>query len=326
MLSFEQARERFGPSVELRMERAARCGGLVEEMALYHLGTGGKRLRGILPPWLVCNMGGSAKRQVEEAISIGAALELLHNGTLVHDDLQDMDVLRRGHPTIWKRWGAAQAINLGDAFTYVAGVCLDYKDAKPGVSRAAWAAMTQVAGGQVLEFQLQLPSEDPAYVPASLDVFFRMARGKTGALFGACVETSALCMGMPTTESYRAWGEQLGLLFQVQDDYLDLVGDKGRHRAGSDIAEGKVSFPVAWTLTHADESVRTRLHTIVRAPRADTTDGMLDEGIALLAKGGGLEATRRFLLEESDVLMSAAIAGYLPGLVEKVLAPVAHAL
>jgi geranylgeranyl pyrophosphate synthase len=322
MLSFEQASERWRAPLDKRMKEAMKGHGFLEEMATYHLETGGKRVRGLVPLWLVANMGGSGRA----ALDVGAAFELFHNGTLVHDDLQDDDELRRGQPTVWKRWGAPQAINLGDAFYFFATDCLESPGVPEGLAKVAGRAMAAVVGGQTLEFQMQLSASDPASVSPSIESFNRMARGKTGALFGACMEGAAMCQGVRDTASFKAWGEQIGLLFQVQDDYLDLVGDKGRERAGSDLAEGKISYPVAWTVSHAPSTISTRLETIVRTPRRATSDAMIDEAMELLEKGGGLEATKRYLLEESKSLSSVSISGYLPGFVEHILKPVAHAL
>ncbi len=322
MLSFEKAAERWLEPLEQRMREAFKDQGLLEEMASYHLETGGKRVRGLMPMWLVSNMGGAGRG----ALDVGAAFELFHNATLVHDDLQDEDEVRRGKPTIWKRWGAPQAINLGDAMYFYAYDCLQSPGVPDGLAKIAGRAMAAVVGGQTLEFQMQLPASAPSAIAPSLDAFFRMARGKTGALFGACMEGAAMCQGVREPASFKAWGEQIGILFQVQDDYLDLVGDKGRDRAGSDLAEGKISFPVAWTVSNADESVSKRLEEIVRAPRRDTTNAMIDEGMSLLETGGGLEATRLYLLKESQSLSSLDVSGYLPGFVERILKPVAHAL
>ncbi|MEC9071791.1 MAG: polyprenyl synthetase family protein, partial [Myxococcota bacterium] len=115
-LTLEEARERFGGELERRLMEAVAEGGddLLCRMSAFHLETGGKRLRGMIPLVVAANLGGDP----EEALEIGVALELLHNATLVHDDLQDGDEVRRGAPAIWARWGAAQAINTGDALYF----------------------------------------------------------------------------------------------------------------------------------------------------------------------------------------------------------------
>lgn len=107
-----------GAEVERLMAEAAAAwtpqGSLLPEMCSYHLATGGKRLRALLPLLAAERLGTDPARLRPFA----AACEMLHNATLVHDDLQDGDTMRRGHPTVWKRWSAAQAINLGDAMFY----------------------------------------------------------------------------------------------------------------------------------------------------------------------------------------------------------------
>ena len=87
------------------MSEATGGAGLMSSMADYHLATGGKRLRALLPPWVCASLG--APEALETAITLGVGLELLHNGTLVHDDVQDGDALRRGEPTVWRRWSVA---------------------------------------------------------------------------------------------------------------------------------------------------------------------------------------------------------------------------
>lgn len=157
-----------------------------------------------------------------------------------------------------------------------------------------------------------------------------MARGKTGALFAACFECGAAAAGAPPdlAAAARDHGEALGLLFQVQDDYLDLVGEKGRP-LGSDLAEGKLSFPVVWALEHAPPAARARLEAIVRTPRSATTPDLVAEGLDLLTETGALAATAARLRAGAALLASSPpppLAPLTPGLPERILAPVAHAL
>src|SRR5215831_8065429 len=110
-LSFEEAQQRWGAELEQRLRESVSATGLVGEMLSYQLASRGKRLRALLPVWGAANLGG----RPEDALDVGVGLELLHNATLVHDDLQDGDRYRRGVPTVWHRWGAVQAINAGNA-------------------------------------------------------------------------------------------------------------------------------------------------------------------------------------------------------------------
>jgi len=155
-----------------------------------------------------------------------------------------------------------------------------------------------------------------------------MAAGKTGALFGACLLGGARAAGRGDADcdAMRALGVELGVLFQLQDDLVDLVGDKGRERPATDLAEGKISWPVAWAAAHADADEASRLLAIVRAPRAQTSDPMVDEALALLDATGALAACGAEVARRAAAIRSSTLSHALPGLVERVLAPVRHAL
>src|SRR5262249_27078027 len=122
------------------------------EMSRYHFSTGGKRLRALIPCWLYAVYGADPM----SAIPLGCALELVHNATLVHDDLQDRDTVRRGQPTVWNRFSAEQAINCGDAlfqFAWEMLLDLDVEAARfRRVSRRIVRATLQVIEGQAQEF------------------------------------------------------------------------------------------------------------------------------------------------------------------------------
>lgn len=150
--SLDAARERFGAAVESRLEDALRGTGLLPEMTHHHMSSGGKRLRALLPPWVAENLAAGAG---EEALDLGVALELLHNATLVHDDVQDGDRERRGRPALWTLYGTAQAINAGDALYFLGMSALARAPAGPRLLASVSAALVRVIEGQVMEFQLQ---------------------------------------------------------------------------------------------------------------------------------------------------------------------------
>ncbi len=324
MTTIEDTRARWGAEVEARIHAALEGWGALTQMGRYHMDTGGKRLRALLPALVAANAGGEAG----DAIELGVGIELIHNATLVHDDLQDGDEVRRKQPAVWKAFGATQAINLGDALFFMGLERVALAPAGPGLLTAVSRAVTRVVGGQSMEFQLQLPSGEALHLAPTLDNWEAMARAKTGALFGLCCQAGAAAAGRSAdeVEAVRSYGEDAGLLFQVQDDYLDLIGDKGRARRGSDLAEGKLSFPVVWVLTEVGGAEASRLREIVETPRAETPDAWIDEGLALLERVGALEATAVWLRDRRDALARSPVAAWVPGLVERFLAPVRHAL
>lgn len=217
--------------------RFERLGAIVQE----HLFTGGKRLRARLA---LASMD-ALSAPVEASVGWAAACELLHNASLVHDDLQDSDPVRRGHFTVWVRHGQSQAINAGDLLLMLPYTALEHVDCSDAtkwhLTRAIARRAEDTVRGQSLEMCL-LDSGQwdwQSYVDASC--------GKTSALMVLPVHGAALLAGRPpdTAEALADTFKPLGLLFQIQDDVLDLYGDKGRGEPGGDIREGRVSALVS---------------------------------------------------------------------------------
>jgi geranylgeranyl pyrophosphate synthase len=323
-LSFEDVTTLHARAMERRVLDGNVALGLVGEMIDYHLRTGGKRMRAFLPVWVCINLGGRA----EAAFDLGAGLELIHNATLVHDDLQDGDTHRRGRPTVWHRWGAAQAINAGDALIFQGFARFAGAPALRRVLDVIALLMVRVVEGQALDSQLQLPRGHEAAVEPSLATWEVMARGKTGALFAACMVAGAAAADASDAVVANAacFGEDLGLLFQVQDDYLDLVGDKGRERQGRDLMEGKLSFPVMWAYEHAAPEDVAPIRRILELPVAERTWAMADTALAALERCGALAATADWLLARAAEAERHPMARVVPGLVERCLKPVQHNL
>ncbi|MFO0748724.1 MAG: polyprenyl synthetase family protein [Myxococcota bacterium] len=319
-IGFEAARLRFLPILEERLMASVEGQGILFEAARYHLETGGKRLRGLLPPWIVANLGADPAI----AYDLGAAFELIHNGTLVHDDVQDGDTHRRGRPTVWARFGMPQAVNVGTTLLFL-GMAHVLRTARGAdIIGDVNLAILDIVAGQALEFELQT---HPSPTTAMWD---RMSTGKTGALFSACFLASAHLAGRPTVEVARArtYGAQLGLFFQLQDDLLDLIGDKQRDVPATDIAEGKISWPVAWAAERAATrpDAVARLLAIIRLPRAETTPELIGEALGILHDVGAIAAGLGRVRALADELEGHPTNAAVPGLVERVLDPIRHAL
>jgi len=269
-------------------------------MCDYHMETGGKRLRALLPLLVGEALGVEARRMVP----FGAACEMLHNATLVHDDLQDGDMFRRGRMTVWNRYGMPQAVNLGDAMFYFAVLLTQRLDApalrREQATRLLVSETLRVIDGQEREFHLKGKPQ------VSLEDYFTMVEGKTSGLFalpmaGAatlCDAEEVLCLGL--AEAAR----HMGVLFQIQDDTLDLYGDKGREQRGSDIAEGKRSALVVHALATAGASDAAWLRELLDRDRAATSQAEIDRAIELLARVGSL----RFALDEMARRKALALA------------------
>ncbi len=285
-------------AVELRMRELAgagvlrRAGGMVGE----HLATGGKRLRARLA--LAATEALGAPRTA--AVGWAAAVELLHNATLVHDDIQDGDRVRRGQPTVWARHGVAQAINAGDLMLMLPFLALDEAHLSPATRaelsrRLAWQA-AEIVRGQAEEMAL-LEERN-----LDLESYRAAARGKTGGLFTLPVEGAALIAGCSAEEATAlgaAFGD-LGLLFQIVDDTLDLYGDKGRGEVGCDLQEGKVSALVAAHLQRAPAD-REWLVSLLETPREATPARDVAKAIVRFRASGALRA----VLDEVRALIRA---------------------
>lgn len=291
-----------------------RWGGLIEEelrrqalpatselgrMASYHLGWtdaagmpaaagGGKRIRPSLCLWAATACGADPER----ALPVAAAIELIHNFTLVHDDIQDRDTLRRGRPTVWSVWGEAQGINAGDglfALAVRAGL------AQPQAVQVLVEATIEVIEGQCLDLQSE------GRLEGSLAAYLRMVEAKTGALLGASLEAGAAVAGAgpQTRERLRRAGRLLGIAFQLRDDWLGVWGDPaltGKSRDG-DLARRKLGYPVVAGHAAADDARRLELERLYAPAPPSTHVPREREGTErireLLEELGGPAATAR---------------------------------
>lgn len=269
MDAFESFRRRYSPSVEREMQAVVQAHdpgrGDLFGMLRYHLGwvdaslqpcdaRSGKRIRPILC-LLACQGCGGAW---ERALPAAAALELLHNFTLIHDDVEDGDRRRRGRPTVWSLWGQAQAINVGDtlfSISQLALLRLTERDVPAAtVIRAARRlndTCVALTAGQHLDIDFERRHE------VSVEEYVTMIEGKTAALMACSGELGALIAGAEADRrrSSRAFGHHLGLAFQMQDDILGIWGDPGLtgKPVGSDIVGRKKTLPILHGLERSGE-------------------------------------------------------------------------
>lgn len=258
--------------------------GLAVRMCREHLATGGKRLRARLALQASFALGGDPAACVPWA----AACELIHNASLVHDDLQDGDRWRRGVEALWARHGAEQAINAGDLMLMLPTLAVGHLVVDAGLrwdlARLVASHGARTAVGQSEEMALR------ANQRVDVEAYLDAARGKTAGLFGMPIEGAARLAGKDAARA-RALAkpfEDLGLVYQLVDDVVDLYGDKGRDTPGADIREGKVSALVALHLARHEED-RLWLLGILRTPRERTTDAQVHEVIARFREGGALD-------------------------------------
>jgi geranylgeranyl diphosphate synthase, type I len=223
------------------------------EMLTYHMGwTGegagseaaGKRLRPLLVLLATAGAGGDWR----SALPAAAAVELVHNFSLVHDDIQDKSEKRRGRPTAWVKWGMPQAINAGDGLFVLSNLAINDLMASYSAEIVVRAAQIlhntclDLTRGQFLDISYEKRTD------LGVEDYWPMVSGKTAALLAGCCQIGALLGGADefAGEAYRSFGHYLGLAFQVQDDILGIWGDEtvtGKS-AASDLVEGKKSLPV----------------------------------------------------------------------------------
>ena len=252
-------------------------------MLAYHMGwvnsdgqavetsaTQGKALRPTLCMFACDSLGGDCSRAAPAA----SALELIHNFSLVHDDIQDGDVERRHQPTVWYLWGQPKALNIGNALRAAADAAplrLAEHGVPPSKSLRASQILTEGCLSMIQGQCMDLSFEGRHDIgPGD---YLEMVSKKTGALIRCGTEMGALIGSDDTagTEHYAHAGANLGIAFQVRDDVLGIWGDSevtGK-AAGNDIRHRKMSFPIVYALETAAGSARQRL---LRAYGKETPD------------------------------------------------------
>ncbi len=212
----------------------------------------GKRIR----PALVMVGASLFSERPEIALPGAVAVELVHNFSLVHDEIQDRDMERHGRPTLYAALGEAQSINAGD-FLYARAInALTSAEVSAEVRISALQmlqdAITQMIGGQWSDIAFESRSD------VSVEEYAEMVAGKTGAMLAVPMAIGAVLAGASpeVAQSLRSWGETVGLAFQIQDDYLGIWGDPnltGKSNV-NDLVRKKKTLPVIHGLTTAARS------------------------------------------------------------------------
>lgn len=258
-------------------------------MVRYHLGWvdeelqptrvgGGKRIRPLLC-LLVCEaIGGDYRPAVPAAV----AVELVHNFSLIHDDIEDQSLKRRGRATVWRLWGVAQAINAGDLLLALAHLAL-HRLSAPGRSARVVAQAMQILDqaclnlceGQYLDIAFQERTD------VTNEMYLTMARKKTASLLECAAHLGAILATREkrVIEAYRGFAQNLGLAFQIADDLLGIWGEEERtgKGVGEDIRTGKKSLPVVYAFEEERKRGLKRLEEIYRKADLDALLPILEE-------------------------------------------------
>jgi geranylgeranyl diphosphate synthase, type I len=255
-LTDHRIREAIARHVSPRADRLA-------AMLEYHLGWRGPHLELLetpapsgkkLRPALVLLVAQAAGGTLNEAACDSAvAVELIHNFSLVHDDIQDHSELRRHRSTVWSLWGMPQGINVGDALFALAQVVVLQERTELAAQLGAELNATALglSEGQFLDIAMQ-----DGETPPTLDAYEAMISRKTGVLFACACRMGAMAAGASQAQrdAYAGYGMQLGIAFQEQDDLLGVWGlsaETGKPDA-ADILERKRGLPAAMAFSHAD--------------------------------------------------------------------------
>ena len=264
-----------GEIVRLVQDRDPSTHGLYE-MVRYHLAldgsgaSGGKRMRPLLGLLAYASITGEHRRALPGA----AAVELGHNFSLVHDDIEDGDVERRHRPTLWTIHGVPQAINTGDTLFSLSRIALHRLTDLGFPDRTVLRLMRlfdetclALCEGQYLDIAMSDSDE-----LMSVDLYFDMIGRKTAALIAASIEAGALLAteDEEVIARYRGFGWALGLAFQLNDDLLGIWGpEQTTGKEPSDVAHRKKTLPVIYAWEHAGPEDRERLALAVRDPGPD---------------------------------------------------------
>jgi geranylgeranyl diphosphate synthase type I len=257
--------------------------------------SGGKAVR----PALALLSAEAAGAPAEVGLPGAVAVELVHNFSLLHDDLMDGDVERRHRRTVWSVWGPASAILTGDAMLALATeVLLDSGSPHAPVAAQMLAGATrELIRGQVQDLAFERRTG------VTLDECLDMAAGKTGSLLSASAAIGAVLAGAPSAVvgALVTFGAQLGIAFQLVDDILGIWGDPAvtGKPVHSDLRARKKTLPVTYALTHGG-AAGEELAAWLAGPR-DADDARLGHVANLVAAGGGRdwsagEAGRRLAL------------------------------
>jgi octaprenyl-diphosphate synthase len=242
---------------------------LATEVSSYLVNSGGKRIR----PAICILVAKAFDYSGNDLIRLASSIELLHTATLIHDDVVDESLMRRGKESIQNKWDNAHGVLVGD-FVYSKAFQLMASFDNPNIIRALANATNRISEGEVL--QLSLKDNDKL----TENQYFEIIDRKTAELFKVSSVTAgilALC-SKDQLESLSQFSTSLGIAFQIQDDILDYYGDEkltGK-KVGKDYQEGKFTLPVITALKNADPKVQKKLLSLFEKKEKNNFEEVLN--------------------------------------------------
>jgi geranylgeranyl pyrophosphate synthase len=263
----------------------------LSEPIWHHLKTGGKRIRPAICLITCKELGGNP----DEALYFALAIEILHNMFLLHDDIEDEDTMRRDQPTVWVKYGIANAINSGDYLLARAYHCILISptptDIKLKLLEIFNLTYEKTVEGQALDINLRGATD------FTVKKYIELVRLKTGYYLACGMVGGAIVSGNSNVTIDKIWdlGKLMGPAFQIKDDLIDLTRGKGRGGViGSDIKEGKSSFLYAYTLEVASEDNKQKIIEIMAKQREKTTEADVKHVLDIYNRYGALDHAQKY--------------------------------
>ncbi|MEM6635886.1 MAG: polyprenyl synthetase family protein [Pseudomonadota bacterium] len=267
----------------IRTRMASEYAPRIPEVTAHLVEAGGKRLRPMLTIAAAKMFGYSGDHHVK----LAATVEFIHTATLLHDDVVDESGQRRGRPTANLLWDNKSSVLVGD-YLFARSFQLMTDTGSLRVLNILSDAAATIAEGEVLQLTAA------QNLATDQDVYLRVVRGKTAALFAAAAEVGGVVAGASDAqvEALNTYGDALGVAFQIADDLLDYGGSTGAigKNVGDDFRERKLTLPVIKAVEAASESERQFWSRTIE--KGNQQDGDLEQALALLRKHGAMEATR----------------------------------
>lgn len=251
---------------------------LITETSLHLINAGGKRLR----PAFSLLGGKFYNYDLKKILPLAVALELIHMATLVHDDVVDSSLTRRGVPTVKLKWGNKISTHIGD-YIFAESLMLIATYENPLVARVLSNTSVKMCEGEIHQIAASFDLNQTIK-----DYFYRISR-KTALLIAASCQLGAVVCGAPKEiySALRRYGHNIGMAFQVTDDILDLTAEQQKlgKPIGGDIRQGIITLPLIFALRHSPH--RERLRKLV--DRRDKCDDEVYEVIKLIKDCGGIQ-------------------------------------
>ena len=269
---------------------------LIPDLARHLIDSGGKRLRPLLT-LAAAQAGGYAG---DHHVRLAAAVEFIHTATLLHDDVVDESALRRGKVSANLMWGNKPSVLVGD-FLFSRAFQLMVETGNQAVLDILAGAAAVIAEGEVM----QLKSTNNLSV--SEEHYLKVVSSKTAALFAAAAESGALLSGRGEdfVAGLRAYGENLGIAFQLVDDALDYSGRQALmgKSVGDDFREAKMTLPLILAYARAGDSDRPFWKRVIET--GNQTESDLDRAITLIEQTGAMQETMRRARGYADIAKTA---------------------